>query len=98
MTPKPRAWLPVLAAAVYVAFLVWQAPHTVHHFFERDTEKPNECAFSAAAERSAGGTVASAGLAPVDGVELPVVPHAWRPFAPPARSVVGPRAPPSLAA
>ena len=41
--------MPLLAAAVYAAVLVWQAPHTVHHFFEHDAEKQNECALSATA-------------------------------------------------
>lgn len=95
MSPKLRALLPALAAAVYVAFLVWQAPHTVHHFFERDAEKPNECAFSAAAERSAGTTVAAVGLVPVAGLELPVGPVAFDHVARQVRAVLGPRAPPS---
>jgi hypothetical protein len=98
MTPTARALLPLLAATVYVAFLVWQAPHTVHHFFERDVEKQNECALSAAAERSSGTTVASVSLAPVAAVELPIAVVASILFPRPALSVLGPRAPPRFAA
>ena len=90
--------LPPLAAAVYAAFLIWQAPHTVHHFFERDAETQNECALGAAAERSSGTTVASFSLAPVAGVELPLAPLPPDVFARPTPSVLGPRAPPSPAA
>ena len=95
MSSRSRA---LLAAAVYVAFLVWQAPHTVHHFFEHDAEKANECALSAAAERSAGTTVAGVSIVPVAGLELAVAPVAPELFARPAPFVLGPRAPPSPAA
>jgi hypothetical protein len=93
-----RAWVPLLAAAMYVAFLVWQAPHTVHHFFERELGKQNECAFSAAAERSSGTTVASFSIAPVADAEplIAIVPPACVPR--PTPSVLGPRAPPASAA
>ena len=85
---------PLLAAAVYAAVLVWQAPHTVHHFFEHDAEKQNECALSASAERSAGTTVASVSLVPVAGLELAVVPVKTDLFVRSTPSVHGPRAPP----
>ena len=87
--------LPLLGAALYVAVLVWQAPHTVHHFFEHDPEKQNECALSATAERSAGTTVAGVSLVPVAGLELPVAPVAVDPFVRSGPFVLGPRAPPS---
>ena len=87
--------LPLLGAALYVVVLVWQAPHTVHHFFEHDPEKQNECALSAAAERSAGTTVAGVSLVPVAGLELPVAPVAVDPFVRSAAFVLGARAPPS---
>ena len=32
-------------------FVVWQAPHTVHHFFDPETEDQRECAFAASADR-----------------------------------------------
>jgi hypothetical protein len=95
MSSRLRALLPLLAALSYVAFLVWQAPHTVHHFFEGETEKPNECALSAAAERSSGTTVASISLAPVAGLELSLVSLTPNVFARSTPSVLGPRAPPA---
>ncbi|HMH51012.1 MAG TPA: hypothetical protein VK548_12325 [Candidatus Acidoferrum sp.] len=97
MSSRRRPLLPLLAAAVYAAVLVWQAPHTVHHFFEHDAEKQNECAPSATAERSAGTTVAPISLVPVAGLELAIAPTAPDVFARPTPSVHGPRAPPSPA-
>ena len=94
MSSRLRALLPLLASTVYVAVLIWQAPHTVHHFFEHDAEKPNECALSASAERSAGTTVASISLAPVAGLELSVAAVAHDDFVRSTPSVHGPRAPP----
>ena len=87
--------LPLLGAALYVAVLVWQAPHTVHHFFEHDPEKQNECALSASAERSAGTTAVVVSLVPVAGLELPLAPVAADPLVRSTPSVLGPRAPPS---
>ena len=98
MPPRLRALLPLLAAAVYAAVLVWQAPHTVHHFFEHDAEKQNECALGATAERSPGTTVAGVSLVPVAGLEQPVTPLTPALVARPTPWVPGPRAPPSPAA
>lgn len=94
MSSRLRALLPLLASTVYVAVLIWQAPHTVHHFFEHNAEKQNECALSASAERSAGTTVASISLVPVAGLELAVAPVATDLFVRSTPSVHGPRAPP----
>ena len=69
--PVSRAGIPLLLAAVYLGCLVWQAPHTVHHFFERETEKPNECAANAAAERSVGTSVEPVTVLPVTAVVVP---------------------------
>ena len=97
-TSTVRTVLPLLVAAVHVAFLVWQAPHTVHHFFERELEKQNECAFNAAADRSSGTTVTAVSLAPVATVE-PFASFVAPAFVPRStRSVVGSRAPPCSAA
>jgi hypothetical protein len=93
MSSRLRALLPLLAI-VYVAVLMWQAPHTVHHFFEHDAEKQNECALSASAERSTGTAVTSISLVPVAGLELTVAPVAADLFVRFALSVHGPRAPP----
>ena len=98
MSSRLRALLPLLAAAVYAAVLVWQAPHTVHHFFEHDAEKQNECALSASAERSAGTTVSIVSIAPVAGLEQSVTLLAPDQFARSTPRVLGPRAPPSRTA
>ena len=90
-----RALLPLFAAAVYAAVLVWQAPHTVHHFFERDAEKQNECALSATAERSPGTTVAGVSIVIVAGLELSVAPLTPDLVARPTPWALRPRAPPS---
>lgn len=93
-----RTLVPLLAAAVYLTCLVSQAPHTVHHFFERHAEKQNECALSAAAERSAGTTVEPVSLVPVVAVELPPAVMA-QPLVPLlARALPTTRAPPRSAA
>lgn len=100
MSPTSRihTLLPLLAATVHIAFLVWQAPHTVHHFFERELERQDECAFSAAAERSSGTPVAPISLVPV-GPAGPLVALAALAFVPgPTPSALGPRAPPPFAA
>ncbi len=94
MSSRFRALWPLLASTVYVAVLIWQAPHTVHHFFEHDAEKQNECALGASAERSAGTTVTSISLVPVAGLELPVAPVAADLFVRFTPFVHGPRAPP----
>ncbi len=94
MSSRLRALLTLLASTVYVAVLIWQAPHTVHHFFEHDAEKQNECALSASAERSAGTTVTSISLVPVAGLEVPVAPVAADLFVRFTLSIYGPRAPP----
>ena len=96
MSSRLRALLPLLAAAVYAAVLIWQAPHTVHHVFEHDAEKQNECALSASAERSAGTTVSIVSIAPVAGLEQPVTLLAPGQFARSTSCVLGPRAPPFL--
>jgi hypothetical protein len=91
---RARRALWTLLAAVYVGWLVWQAPHTVHHFFEHDAEKQNECALNAAAERSSGTTVDIVQIVPVDVHELPaeIAAQAFVPRT--SRIVFGPRAPP----
>ena len=97
-TSRVRTLLPLLVAAVQVTFLVWQAPHTVHHFFERELGKQNECAISAAAERSSGTTVASISIAPVAAV-APLIAIGAPAFVPRSTpSALGPRAPPPSAA
>ena len=95
MASKLRVLLPLLATALYAAVLVWQAPHTVHHFFEHDAEKQNECALSASAERSSGTTVSVVSIVPVAGLEQSVTPIAADLVARPTPWILRPRAPPS---
>jgi hypothetical protein len=97
-TMRARGGLLALLAAVYVAYLVRQAPHTVHHFFEHDAETQNECALNASAERVSATTVDLVNIAPVSVVEPPIPVVA--PALVPRRSlaVLGPRAPPHPAA
>ena len=94
-TPRTRILLaPLLTAAVYLACLVWQAPHTVHHFFEHDAEKQNECALGAAAERAPGVTVDAVSVAPVAAAGPPscvAAPASQALFVP---ALPAPRAPP----
>ena len=96
--PVSRAGTPLLLAAVYLGCLVWQAPHTVHHFFEHDAEKPSECAANAAAERSVGMAVEPVTVVPVAAVALPaeVTAPAVVPLL--ALELPAPRAPPRLPA
>jgi hypothetical protein len=66
-----RGAIPLLLAAIHLGVLIWQAPHTVHHFFEHEAEKPSECALNAAAERSVGTTVEPVVVVPVATVAAP---------------------------
>jgi hypothetical protein len=43
----------LLLAGAFVAFLVTQAPHLVHHFFEPDLVQ-DECPFAASGDRAGG--------------------------------------------
>jgi hypothetical protein len=84
----------LLFAGLFAAFLVSQAPHLVHHFFEPQLVQ-DECPFAASGERTGGlesQPVAVVALAPVStpalAAALPappsVVPAASRGRAPPA--------------
>ena len=53
-TSRVNPWrrsLSLLPAVLFVAFVVQQAPHLVHHFFEPE-HVTDECPFAASAERS----------------------------------------------
>ena len=43
----------LLLAALFAAFIVTQAPHLVHHFFEPDLVQ-DECPYAASGERTGG--------------------------------------------
>jgi hypothetical protein len=64
----------LLAAALFAAVLVWQAPHTVHHLFDRDHVQPQqECVFAASAERSVATVAEPVIFLPIHGVTTPVL-------------------------
>jgi hypothetical protein len=46
-----RRSLALFLAALLGVFVVWQAPHTVHHFFEPESEDPEHCALAASVDR-----------------------------------------------
>jgi hypothetical protein len=93
-----RGAIPLLLAAIHLGVLVWQAPHTVHHFFEHETEKPNECALNAAAERSVGTTVEPVVVVPMAAVTAPAERSAPSLVGLLVLALPSPRAPPRVAA
>src|SRR5262249_34593737 len=56
-------------------FLVTQAPHLVHHFFEPDHVQ-NECLFAANGERTGGLQIEPVAIVAVSEVSTPVLPAA----------------------
>lgn len=72
---RGRALLSVLFACLFGVFIVEQAPHLVHHFFEPDQVQP-ECPFAAASERQPGAPTAAvvAGVALLSAIPLPPLP------------------------
>jgi len=83
----------LLLAALFVAFVVQQAPHLVHHFFEPEHVQ-DECPFAASAERG--------GALPADAVVVAIweIRESPLPAAPPTLPTVVPaasrgRAPPA---
>ena len=49
--PALRGGFALFLAAFLAAFVVWQAPHTVHHVFEPEAEDREDCALAASADR-----------------------------------------------
>jgi hypothetical protein len=72
---SPRRGLSLLAATLLLGFVVYQAPHTVHHLFESTADEQTECAFASSAERTQ--TTAGAVLAfgPPHEIPLGVMPR-----------------------
>jgi hypothetical protein len=93
---RVRTWLGVLATAAFCIFVVEQAPHLVHHFFEPDQVQP-ECPFATASERQPGAPAAtvSVATAPLSAVPLPPLPDPELVGA--TRLPAGARAPPLTA-
>lgn len=74
MTPGLRSRLQAsvgtLTAALFLALVVQQAPHFVHHLFEPEQHQ-SECVFAAGAERTQAVTPDLVTLAPADLVLAP---------------------------
>ena len=96
--PVNRTGIPLFLAAAYLGCLLWAAPHTVHHFFEHNAEKPSDCTVNAAAERSVAMAVEPVTVVPVAAIVLPaeVTAPAVAPLL--ARERPAPRASPRLPA
>ena len=65
----------VLVSGLLVAFLVTQAPHLVHHFFEPDHVQ-NECPFAANGERTGGLQIEPVDVVTGADISIPVLPSA----------------------
>ena len=93
-----NAWrrrVSLLLVGAFVAFLVTQAPHLVHHFFEPDHVR-DECPFAANGERTGGLTaqpVATVALAEASTPLLTSTPAAVQSLVPAASRGRAPPAP-----
>jgi hypothetical protein len=85
----------VLAGA-FVAFLVTQAPHLVHHFFEPQLVQ-DECPFAASGERTGWLPVEPVAVAVAAEVSTPLLPAAPSTPTAVAPAAARSRAPPALA-
>jgi len=88
--------LRLLAASCFLAFLLAQSPHLIHHLFEPG-QNQDDCAFASAAERAQGLADAVVSLIPAPETEI----GGWvadRPELPSAAlTLADARAPPLLA-
>src|SRR6058998_404952 len=84
----------LLLAGAFVAFVATQAPHLVHHLFERDLVH-DECPFAASGERTGGLQIEPIAVVATPEVSTPALPVVF--LAPPSVVRPGPlgRAPPS---
>ncbi len=89
-----RSATSLLLAGAFMAFIAAQAPHLVHHFFERDLVQ-DECPFAANGERAGGLQIEPVTIVAVSDVSMPVPPAA--PFEPRSVAHATPlgRAPPA---
>ena len=83
----------LLFAGAFVAFVATQAPHLVHHLFERDLVH-DECPFAASGERTGGLQIEPIAVVATPEVSTPALPVVF--LAPPSVVRPGPlgRAPP----
>src|SRR2546428_729192 len=81
--PVISAWLSGSASATCssVASIATQAPHLVHHFFERDHVK-DQCPFAASGERSGGLPLEPVAVVATPDVSTPTLPAVF--MAPPS--------------
>ena len=94
---RPVSWRPVtslLIASAFLAFLVTQAPHLVHHFFEPELVQ-DECPFAANGERTGALQTAPVPLVAISDVSMPMPPAALSAPAGVPHSIPLGRAPPS---
>ena len=74
--PVPwRSLASLLIASAFMAFLVTQAPHLVHHFFDPELVQ-DECPFAANGERTGGLQIEPVAIVTVSDVSTPVLPAA----------------------
>jgi hypothetical protein len=88
--------LALLLAAWLLALGALEAPHSVHHLFERHAgDAPaSDCALASHVERSDSSTAEVEPLAAVGTTGLAPGEASWSPLTPPARDVGEARAPP----
>jgi hypothetical protein len=75
---RPVSWRSVtslLAASAFMTFLVTQAPHLVHHFFDPELVQ-DECPFAANGDRTGGLQIEPVAIVTVADVSTPVLPAA----------------------
>ena len=75
---RPVSWRPVVSliiASAFLAFLVTQAPHLVHHFFDPELVQ-DECPFAANGDRTGGLQIEPVAVVAVSEVSTPVLPAA----------------------
>ena len=71
----------LLLAGLFLASIATQAPHLVHHFFERDHVK-DQCPFAASGERSGGLPLEPVAVVATPDVSTPTLPAVF--MAPPS--------------
>ena len=75
---RPVSWRSVtglLIACAFMAFLVTQAPHLVHHFFDPELVQ-DECPFAANGDRTGGLPIEPVAVVTISAVSTPVMPEA----------------------
>jgi hypothetical protein len=75
---RPVSWRSVtslLVASAFMAFLVTQAPHLVHHFFDTELVQ-DECPFAANGDRTGGLQIEPVAVVTVADISIPMLPAA----------------------